>query len=293
MSYSSMRPKQLLEIRRPPRPHWVGDGFLVHNLISYDRGEATSPFLLLDHGAPREVAPSEVPTGVGEHPHRGFETVTLSYAGEIRHRDSSGGGGVIGPGDVQWMTAGSGLVHEEKYSREFSRRGGTAEMVQLWVNLPANLKMTKPRYQDLRDASFPVVPLEGGAGTARVIAGELGGGSGPAMTHTPVALWDLRLKEGRPARLELPEGHSASALVLRGAVNLADGARVGQGELAVFSTTGEDLAMTATTDATVLLMSGEPIREPIVGHGPFVMNTVEEIRQAMQDYASGRMGHLD
>src|SRR6185369_1981205 len=161
---ATLAPKPVLGFRKPPAPHWVGDGFLVYNLISYDRmGEETSPFLLLDYGAPREVSPSEIPTGVGEHPHRGFETVTLAYAGEIRHRDSSGGGGVIGPGDVQWMTAGGGLVHEEKYSNEFSRRGGTAEMVQLWVNLPAKHKLTKPRYQDLRTSAIPKVELEGGA----------------------------------------------------------------------------------------------------------------------------------
>ncbi len=286
--------KELLAIRKAPAPHWVGDGFLVHNLISYDRmGAETSPFLLLDYGAPREIAPSETPTGVGEHPHRGFETVTISYAGEIRHRDSGGGGGVIGPGDVQWMTAGGGLVHEEKYSREFSRRGGTAEMVQLWVNLPAALKMTKPRYQDLRASQFPVVELEGGAGSARLIAGEHGGAKGPAKSHTPVLLWDLRLKEGKTARLELPGGFSASLLVLRGGVALNGGETAGRSELAVFRREGRTISLDAKADSTALLMGGEPIREPIAGYGPFVMNTPEEIRRAILDYNSGKMGHLD
>jgi hypothetical protein len=293
MSKPTTPVKPVLGFRKPPEPHWVGDGFLVYNLISYNRmGEETSPFLLLDYGAPREVAPSEIPAGVGEHPHRGFETVTIDYSGEIRHRDSSGGGGIIGPGDVQWMTAGGGLVHEEKYSQEFSRRGGTAEMVQLWVNLPAKHKLTKPRYQDLRDSAIPKVELPGG-GMARVIAGELAGASGPALTHTPVALWDLRLKEGKTAEFDFPEDHSVSLLVLKGGVAVNGGESAGRGELAVFHQYGRRVTLAAKADSTVLLMSGEPIREPIAGYGPFVMNTKEEINDAMRDYASGKMGHLD
>lgn len=292
MSTPSSAVKPVLGFRKPPEPHWVGDGFLVYNLISYNRmGEETSPFLLLDYGAPREVSPSEIPAGVGEHPHRGFETVTIAYAGEIRHRDSSGGGGIIGPGDVQWMTAGGGLVHEEKYSQEFSRRGGTAEMVQLWVNLPAKHKMTQPRYQDLRDSKIPQVELPGG-GRVRVIAGELAGARGPALTHTPVGLWDLRLQDGQSAEFDFPEDHSASLLVLKGGVAVNGGETAGRNELAVFHQTGRRISLTAKADATVLLMSGEPIREPIAGYGPFVMNTQEEIREAMRDYASGKMGHL-
>lgn len=293
MSQSILPPKPVLGFRKPPAPHWVGDGFLVYNMISYNRmGQETSPFLLLDYGAPREVAPSEIPTGVGEHPHRGFETVTISYAGEISHRDSGGGGGTIGPGDVQWMTAGGGLVHEELYSREFSRRGGTAEMVQLWVNLPAKLKMTKPRYQELTASRIPGVELEGG-GRARVIAGELAGARGPALTHTPVGLWDLQLPGGKTATFDLPADHSASLLVLRGGVTVNGGETAGAHELAVFHQAGQRITLQAKADSTLLLMSGEPIREPIAGYGPFVMNTRDEINQAMKDYASGKMGHLD
>jgi redox-sensitive bicupin YhaK (pirin superfamily) len=199
---------------------------------------------------------------------------------------------VIGPGDVQWMTAGGGLVHEEKYSKEFSRKGGTAEMVQLWVNLPAKHKLTKPRYQELTAARIPWVELDGG-GRARVIAGELAGARGPALTHTPVALWDVRLKEGQTADFDFPEAHSASLLVQRGGVAVNGGQTAGHNELAVFHQNGRRVTLEAKADSTVLLMSGEPIREPIAGYGPFVMNTQEEIAQAMRDYATGKMGHLD
>lgn len=285
--------KKFTEIRKAPRGHWVGDGFPVRSMFSYDRdGAAISPFLLLDYAGPAEFPPTEQRLGVGEHPHRGFETVTVVYQGEVEHRDSAGHGGKIGPGDVQWMTAASGIVHEERHGREFARRGGTLEMVQLWVNLPAKDKMSAPRYQDILDAQIPKVELADGAGAARVIAGELFGARGPAKTFSTVNLWDLRLKVGRRAELPLPEGHGAQLLALRGGVALEGGEALGPAELALFDRAGSGIALEAKEDATVLLMSGAPIEEPIAGYGPFVMNTREEILQAMQDYESGRMGRL-
>jgi hypothetical protein len=229
---------------------------------------------------------------VGEHPHRGFETVTVVYQGEVEHRDSTGNKGRIGPGDVQWMTAASGIVHEEMHGREFTRTGGTMEMVQLWVNLPAKLKMSPPGYQDIVNRRTPVVPLAGDAGTARVIAGAFEGARGPARTFTPIDLWDVRLRTGKTAKFRVPEGHATGLLFLRGGglVNGADA--VDEGNLAVLDRHGEEVSIEAGADSTVLVLSGAPIDEPVVGYGPFVMNTEAEIRQAMQDYRSGRMGHL-
>jgi hypothetical protein len=228
---------------------------------------------------------------VGEHPHRGFETVTIAYQGEIAHRDSTGAGGTIGPGDVQWMTAAGGIVHEEFHSPAFAKRGGTLEMVQLWVNLPAKDKLSPPRYQDLCAERFPSVDLPAGAGTVRVIAGEFGGWRGPALTFTHVDLWDIALAGGAVAELDLPAGHTACLLVRGGRLRL-DGETPGQGVLAVFDPRGERVRIVAESPVKALLMSGEPIREPVVGYGPFVMNSEAEIQTAMLDYQRGRMGHL-
>ena len=284
--------KRVLNVEQAPPRHWVGDGFPVRSLFSYDSAPSLSPFLLLDYAAPAEFLPALTPRGVGEHPHRGFETVTVVYQGEVEHRDSTGNKGKIGPGDVQWMTAASGIVHEEMHSREFTTKGGTIEMVQLWVNLPANLKMSPPGYQDLLNQRIPVVELAGGAGTVRVIAGEFEAAKGPARTFTPVDLWDLRLEARKTARVRVPEGHVTALLFLRGGglVNGADS--VGEGELAVLDRHGEEVSIEAGADSTVLLLSGAPIDEPVFGYGPFVMNTAAEIRKAMEDYRSGRMGSL-
>ena len=284
--------KKVASIRKAPTPHWVGDGFHVRSMFSYhDSAELLSPFLLLDYGAPARIRPSEgEPRGVGEHPHRGFETVTIAYQGEIEHRDSAGHRGRIGPGDVQWMTAGSGVVHEEKHGREFTRKGGMLEMVQLWVNLPARLKMTPPRYQDLPDRDIPAVPLPDGAGVARVIAGDFQGTQGPARTFTPVQLWDLRLKAGRAFEFRLPEGHTTALLGLQGNVEINGSQPLGEAELAVLDREGSSLSLEARKDAGVLLLAGEPIVEPVVGYGPFVMNSEQEIRQAISDYQGGKMG---
>jgi redox-sensitive bicupin YhaK (pirin superfamily) len=285
--------KNVAEIRKGPPPHWVGDGFPVRSMFSYHAdAEALSPFLLLDYAAPAAIAPSRQPRGVGEHPHRGFETVTLVYQGEVEHRDSAGHQGRIGPGDVQWMTAASGVVHEEMHGREFARTGGTIEMVQLWVNLPARLKMSPPGYQDLLDRQIPAVSLPGGAGTVRVIAGEFQGARGPARTFTPVSLWDLALEAGHRVELDIPDGHTTAVLVLRGGVDLNGSEAASDAELALFDRRGDAISIHARTDARLLVMSGEPIAEPVVGYGPFVMNTQAEIRQAIRDYQEGKMGAL-
>jgi redox-sensitive bicupin YhaK (pirin superfamily) len=262
-------------------------------MFSYDSAPFLSPFLLLDYAAPAEFPAALAPRGVGEHPHRGFETVTIAYQGEIEHRDSAGHKGRIGPGDVQWMTAASGIVHEEMHGREFTEKGGTLEMVQLWVNLPAKFKKSPPGYQDVLGTRTPVVSLAGGAGTVRVIAGEFEKEIGPARTFTPIELWDMRLRAGKVANLHVPAGQSTALLVLRGGGRVNASKSVDEGELAVLDRDGETLSIEAGSDSTILLLSGKPIDEPVVGYGPFVMSTEGEIRKAMEDYRSGRMGRLD
>lgn len=286
--------KQLIAVQGDPGRHWVGDGFPVRSLFSYDgMGEQLSPFLLLDYAGPTQFPPSpHKRPGVGEHPHRGFETVTIVYQGSLEHRDSGGAHGKIGPGDVQWMTAASGVVHEEFHAEDFARLGGVLEMVQLWVNLPAAEKMSKPRYQEILKQQIPAATLANDAGMVRVIAGEFQGKKGPAVTVTPLNVWDMRLHGGRPTELEIPDGHTTALVVLSGEVRVNDSETAGDGSLAVFARDGESIGLESVDDAKVLLLSGEPINEPIVGRGPFVMNTQEEIRQAMLDYQSGRMGHL-
>jgi redox-sensitive bicupin YhaK (pirin superfamily) len=285
--------KKISGLYSAPRPHWVGDGFPVRSLFSYNtHGRQLSPFLLLDHAGPAEFSPTDTPRGVGQHPHRGFETVTIVYDGEVAHRDSTGAGGEIGPGDVQWMTAASGILHEEFHSEAFTRRGGKLEMVQLWVNLPASDKMATPGYQNIGNADIPVVPLADGAGSVRVIAGAFGGQHGPARTHTPMDVWDLRLQRDRHATLDFAEGHTVAMVVLHGTV-LFNGSQVArEGQMVLFDRTAGEVALEANADATVLVLAGEPIDEPIAGYGPFVMNTQEEIRQAMEDFNSGRFGQI-
>jgi hypothetical protein len=285
--------KTLRCIQRSVDRHWVGDGFPVRTLFAYPNlGAVLSPFLLLDYAGPTEFTPTEARRGVGEHPHRGFETVTIVYAGEVEHRDSSGGGGKIGPGDVQWMTAASGLVHEEFHGRDFARRGGVFEMVQLWVNLPAKDKMAPPRYQGIVSDEIPVVDLADGGGRVRVIAGEFAGASGPAKTFTPIHVWDLRLASDRRTDLAVPDGHTTALVVLRGSLRVNGSEEIGAAEVGLFDRAGARICIDGATDAVALLLAGEPIDEPIVGQGPFVMNTPGEIRQAMVDYQGGKMGHL-
>ena len=285
--------KKLIGIYTSPRGHWVGDGFPVRTLFSYDSlGKHISPFLLLDHAGPAEFTPTEQRRGVGQHPHRGFETVTIVYDGEVEHRDSTGAGGTIGPGDVQWMTAAKGILHEEFHSPAFARRGGALEMVQLWVNLPAKDKMAEAGYQTIVDADIPVLPLANDAGQLRLIAGEFAGASGPARTFTPIDVWDLRLNPGKPVTLDLHAGRNTALVILRGTL-LINGQEIArQGQLALFERDGRQVTLESNDDAKVLLLSGEPIDEPIVGHGPFVMNTEQEIHQTFADFQSGKFGRM-
>jgi hypothetical protein len=277
--------KKLLRVHRQPEGHWVGDGFPVHTVLDYGRHPELSPFLLLDHAGPADFAPAEKPRGVGWHPHRGFETVTLVLAGEVDHEDTAGNGGRIGPGEVQWMTAGSGLLHKEMHSPEFTRRGGKFHALQLWVNLPAKSKMSTPRYQTLVNDQIPVVD------GVRVLAGEYRGAKGPAQTFTTINLLDVRLRAGQALSLDLRHGFSAGVYVVQGEI-LLNGEKVGATELAVLDRDGSDVELAATSDAIVFVMNGAPIDEPVVGHGPFVMNTSREIQQAFADFHAGRLGKI-
>jgi len=284
--------KSILGVYSAPAAHWVGDGFPVRSLFGYDGlGKQLSPFLLLDHAAPTHFEPATRPRGVGQHPHRGFETVTIVYQGELEHRDSTGAGGLIGPGDVQWMTAGGGILHEEFHSRAFTERGGSIEMVQLWVNLPARDKMTSPGYQTLLDKQIPQVALPNGAGQLRVIAGAFGDHHGPARTFTPIDVWDVRIKQGKSCRLAAQAGHTLALVVLHGTV-MINGSIARAGQLVHLARDGTEVDIEANNDATLLWLSGEPIDEPIVGHGPFVMNTQAEIVEAIQDFQGGRFGRM-
>jgi redox-sensitive bicupin YhaK (pirin superfamily) len=283
--------KTLDGILRNDSPHWVGDGFPVRSLFSYHGDtSAISPFLLFDYAGPWTFEPVQGrPRGVGEHPHKGFETVTIVYDGEVSHRDSTGGGGTIGPGDVQWMTAGSGVLHEEFHSAGYSKTGGPFRMVQLWVNLPAKDKLTPARYQAITHDTITEVAFDGGR--ARIIAGEFDGTSGPASTFTPINLWDVRLDADADIVLPLPAGHTTMVAVLSGHVTI-DGKGVGEAEIAHLSRDGEGVAVKAAGDAMLLVMTGEPIDEPVFGYGPFVMNTEDEIRTAIAEFNSGKFGAL-
>lgn len=269
--------------------HWVGDGFPVRSLFSYNGDtDEISPFLLFDYAGPYQFDPNGgQPRGVGQHPHRGFETVTIVYDGEVSHKDSSGGGGTIGTGDVQWMTAASGVIHEEFHSARFSEEGGPFRMVQLWVNLPAADKMSAPRYQAITTDTIPTAPLDGG--TARIIAGELNGVKGPASTHTPINMWDVRLDAGASVTLPVPDGHNTMIAVLEGDVRVNDTV-IAPARIAKLSVDGEGVAIRADSAAMILVLTGVPIDEPVVGHGPFVMNTEAEIVQAYDDFRHGRFG---
>jgi redox-sensitive bicupin YhaK (pirin superfamily) len=294
MSTNTAATKKVSGILRNNHMHWVGDGFPVRSLFTYNgQGNGISPFLMLDYGK-GEFPPTTERKGVGEHPHRGFETVTIVYEGSVEHRDSGGGGGAIGRGDVQWMTAASGVVHEEFHGREFAKNGGAFEMAQLWVNLPAKFKMTKPRYQEILDASIPAVALPDGAGTARVIAGEYAGKKGPAQTFSRLNVWDVRLKAGASSVFSVEDGDTVILPVFGGTVRVNDSEVVKDAEAALFDQAGNSFRVenTGDTEAKILFLSGAPLNEPIAGYGPFVMNTQDEIFQAVRDYQSGKMGRL-
>ncbi|WP_435016375.1 pirin family protein [Tundrisphaera sp. TA3] len=285
-----------IAIRRAPAGHWVGDGFPVRSLFSHGNpadSRTTSPFLMLDYAGPAEFGPTDKPRGVDSHPHKGFETVTIAYSGDVEHRDSAGGGGRIGPGDVQWMTAGSGLLHEEKHGREITSKGGVFEMVQLWVNLPARDKGASPAYQAIVDGQIPRVALPDGAGTLRVIAGSLGEARGPARTFTPLDLWDAELNPGARVEFRRPAGWTKLVVVLKGQVAVGDGQVAGESDLIVFPRDEEIFTLEAREGSKILVLAGEPIDEPIAAYGPFVMNTQAEIRQAIADFQSGKMGVIE
>lgn len=273
--------------------HWVGDGFPVTNVFHAgdDLARKLSPFLMMDYAAPHDFEPTDTPRGVGVHPHRGFETVTLAFDGAVEHRDSSGGGGVIHPGDVQWMTAAGGILHKEHHETEWAKRGGTFHMMQLWVNLPAAHKMDPPAYQALTADTMGWVELDGGSGTVKVIAGEFAGTRGPASTHTPVNLWELHLEAGGKVAMDFPAHENTAIFVLSGEVS-ANGTVAGEHQMVLFENEGEHIDVHAPDGAHLLLLNGEPIDEPIVSYGPFVMNTKTQIVDAVEDFNAGRFGHL-
>ena len=284
--------KDIVGIYQPGSTHMVGDGFPVRNLFpSNDLDHEVSPFLMLDHAGPQYFEPTDHSRGVGEHPHRGFETVTIVYEGMVAHRDSAGNAGVIGPGDVQWMTAASGIVHEELHEKEWAKNGGTLHAIQLWVNLPSVSKMSAPGYQTILNADIPAIALEGD-GMVRVIAGSFQGHKGPARTFTPVELYDVRLKAGNRTSFAFPEKHNASFFVLQGGVSVNGSQAAGEAELIVCTRNGSQVAVDAHEDSRLLVMAGEPIEEPIARYGPFVMNTKAELVEAVNDYQAGKMGHL-
>jgi redox-sensitive bicupin YhaK (pirin superfamily) len=287
--------KRLIGVQGNDQGHWVGNGFPVRTLFFYQQlAKEMSPFLMLDLAGPAEFPATTERKGVGTHPHRGFETVTIVYDGEVSHKDSTGQGGTIGPGDVQWMTAGSGILHQEFHSDDFAKRGGVLQMVQLWVNLPAKHKMTEPAYQAILSQSIPEIELSNSRGLIRVIAGEHEGHVGPAKTFTPMNVFDIRLKKGEELVLPVADGWNTSVVVLRGALEGAgdSGVVAKDAKMLMFSQDGQDIKIKALEDSVALLLSGEPIDEPIVGHGPFVMNTRQEIDQAINDFNRGAFGSI-
>lgn len=275
--------------------HWVGNGFRVSNYFpsATDFEKRMSPFFLLDYHAPREYSPTTKRRGVGTHPHRGFETVTIAYQGAVAHRDSTGAGGVIRPGEVQWMTAGGGILHNEYHEESFARAGGVMHMMQIWVNLPRRHKMTAPKYQPLTTADIPEVGLPAENGVVRVISGAYESTKGSASTFTPAHMLDLRLKPGAEVRLPTPKDYNTALLVLSGQVKANNSAPVSDGQFVLFKNDGDEVRVTAATDAIVLFLSGEPIEEPLVHYGPFIMTSVDEINQAVEDYNAGRFGNLE
>ncbi|MDO4223936.1 MAG: pirin family protein [Acinetobacter sp.] len=282
--------KKVAYVHQAPEKHWVGNGFHVHGMFNYqEQHKNLDPFLMMDYAAPRHFDGNRKSDfrGVGEHPHRGFETVTIAYQGEVEHHDSMGGHGVIQTGDVQWMTAGSGIMHQEYHSEQFSQQGGIFEMVQLWVNLPAKDKMTTPKYQAITAQQIPEIALDHQAGIARIIAGELQQQYGAASTFSPVNLWDIRLNAGKMHTFAVPESHNLIILVLDGTVQINGEHIARRAELVTFERGGADVQIEANNDAKLLILTGEPLNEPIVGYGPFVMNTRDEIIQAVQDVQNG------
>jgi hypothetical protein len=288
-----MNYKKIKQVTQAAPPHMVGDGFKVRNFIGQSLWQDLSPFLMLDYNEPWEVLPTKHPRGVDVHPHKGFETVTIAWDGMVSHEDSSGGKGTIGPGDVQWMTAGSGILHKEFHAEEFSKKGGRFHMAQLWVNLPAANKNTAPAYQDLLDAQMGRCNLPHGKGEVRIIAGELNGIKGPAHTFTRINIYDAKLNADAEFDFSLPEGDSIGIVVMKGNLLINEEQQARTGDLVVLSPHNTDVRIHSNNDAHVLVLSGEPIREPISAYGPFVMNTKQEILEAIDEYNSGKFGVLN
>jgi len=288
-----MNTKKIKSINRAGSSHWVGDGFPVQNFFPSSGVDAgINPFLMLDYAGPAHFNASNTPKGVGEHPHRGFETVTISYKGSVEHKDSAGNQGVIHPGDVQWMTAGSGVVHEEMHEREFSKRGGEFEMIQLWVNLPKAHKMTSPRYQTLLNSAIPQLALDKKGSVARIIAGRLNDSMGPANTFTPVNLIDFKLVKDSKISFPVEAGFNSAFLFMNGSVKIDDATISDDPKLLLMDTVGDTIEIEVLEDSSLLFMAGEPINEPVASYGPFVMNTKDEIYQAIADFQSGKMGRI-
>lgn len=288
-----MNNKAIERVIRPAMPHFVGDGFRVHNFIPGTSSmERNSPFIMLDYNSKYTFPPSQIPKGVGVHPHKGFETVTIAYKGRVEHGDSSGGGGVIGEGDVQWMTAGNGVLHKEFHETEWSKNGGEFQMVQLWVNLPAKDKSTPAKYQSIKNQDIPRIAVAEGKGEMEIIAGDFNGIQGAASTFTPIHLFNLNLNKDASTAVDFPAHYNTSLLVIEGSIT-ANGEAVPTDHFVLFKNEGETIEITATEDAKVLLLSGEPINEPIAAYGPFVMNTRDELIQAFEDFNSGKFGHLE
>ena len=285
--------KKIIKIVLPREKHWVGDGFYVSSIFSMhsEENKHISPFLLLDHAAPTYFPPTDKKLGVGEHPHRGFETVTMAIKGEVEHRDSSGGGGKISTGGVQWMTAGSGIVHDEFHSRDFAKKGGEFEMVQLWVNLPAKYKMTRPRYQSLNKKDFPIVRLEDGTTKVKIIAGNFGGSSSPTETFTKINIYEVEGHQNSEVKLNFDDGTNTLILQLAGNSIIGD-QHLEKGYLGIFGRSGVSINLKTTEDSKLLILNGEPIEEPLEAYGPFVMNTREELKVAFRDFQEGKMGSL-
>ncbi|HMN31927.1 MAG: pirin family protein [Chitinophagaceae bacterium] len=291
-----MKIKNVEMVATPSTPHYVGDGFRVHNFIpSHPRLDMyhADPFIMLDYNSKFYFPPSENPKGVGVHPHRGFETVTIVYKGKVEHADSSGAGGVIQEGDVQWMTAARGVLHKEYHETEWSKTGGEFHVVQLWVNLPAKYKMSPPKYQAIENKTMQKVILDNNAGMVEVIAGTYKGVEGSASTFSPIHLMNVKLNAGGKANFDFPKDYTTALLVIEGDISVNQNEQVPTDHLVLFAKDGESFQIEANENAIVLLMSGEPLREPIAAHGPFVMNTREEIAQAFSDYQSGKFGVLE
>ena len=286
--------KKILGVYQNKHMHWVGDGFPVYNLFSYDRlGQSLSPFLLLDYAAPYRFDPTTAQHGVGSHPHRGFETVTIAYQGEVTHKDSSGGGGTIKAGDVQWMTAGGGILHQEFHSPEFAHEGGLFEMVQLWVNVPAHSKMTPAKYQAIEADQIRHIALDDAGSEMRIIAGQYQDVDGAATTFSPVNVWDGTIVQGQQHSFYVTEGHTTLLVLLSGKVSLNDDQSIEAPSLVVLSREDIEFSLKAEQDSKFLILTGQPLNEPIEGYGPFVMNSKAEIVEAVRDFNSGKFGHMD